>query len=242
MNSKFVLASILFYSCICSSQSLDGTSGPGNIPSATAPDCPEQFSSSACEEERVKKNYTITSVERTIAGKTLNIPANFISAGNFGPVRKTGSEATVAIFMPNFVGYSRDNWRNTSTNNDHIWVAIKSASDRSYVNAVEGAVKSSIVGNAPISRALGFDAYLYDFRKSSAEEPLPTYVAKKASVGDPAFVLCRQPKNGEGRCELSLIHTESNLFIRARFAVQHAPQWLEIENGLRKLLSGWLVR
>lgn len=242
MNSKFVLAWIFFYSCICSSQQLTNQSTSDNTPSVAATDCPIQFSSPACEEKRVKKNFTVTPVERTIAGKTLTIPANFISAGNFGPVRKTGNEATVAIFMPKFIGYSPDNWRNTYANSDYIWAAIKSASDRSYIDIVDEAIKSSISGNAPVSQALGFDAYLYDFRKNSTEESIPTYIAKNASAGDPAFVLCRQPKGGEGRCELSLIDTESNLFVRARFAVKHAPQWLEIENGLRKLISNWITR
>ena len=242
MYAKLVVASIFFYSCICSSQQFAEQPEQSNIPLATSMDCPEKHSSPACEEERVKKNFTVTAVERVISGKALKIPANFISAGNFGPVRNTGSEVVVAIFLPDFVGYTRDNWRNVATNNDYIWVTIKSADDRAYVEAVDDAIKSSILSNVPISRVFGFDAYLYDFGKGNTGEPIPTYVAKKPGAGDPAFVLCRQTNHVDSRCELSIIDTKNNFLIRARFAVKHAPQWLGIESRLRDLASNWVVR
>lgn len=244
MYSKLGVALIFFYSCICYSQQLTDQASSSNARMEATVDCPEKFSSPACEEARVKINFTTSPVERVISGRTLKIPANFISAGNFGPVRNIGNtvtEVAVTIFMPDFVGYTRDNWRNSSSDEDHIWAVIKSADNRIYFDIVDKAIQSSILSNAPSVRELGFDAYLYDFRKESTDQPIPTYIAKKTGEGDPTFILCRQSKSGDGRCELSFLNIETNFFVKARFSVKHAPEWLVIEGRLRRLLSNWLV-
>lgn len=201
------------------------------------PDCPEQFSSPACEEERVKRDFTTEPVERVISGKKFWIPKNYITAGNFpGRSRQDGNEVGITIFMPDFIGYTRDNWRNNDSK-DRIGVVIKSALDRKAVDVIDEAIKASISSNAPISQALGFDAYLYDFSKTRTNEPPTTYIAKKLGGGDPAYLNCIQPKHWDGRCELYFIDAENNLLVRARFAVDHAPKWQEIESRLRKFIS-----
>ncbi|MBK9520770.1 MAG: hypothetical protein IPO13_03945 [Rhodocyclaceae bacterium] len=206
--------------------------------------CPSDSTSPPCMDidVSVSKNFTTAPVKRLISGRHFEVPANFISNGSY-PVPLSGSDSKFSIYlrMPDFAGATIDSWRKANPKSG-ISVGISAAADqRKYFEAGDAAIEAYIKSNAPISKALGFSAYLHDYRKTSADQSIPVYIARKSGEGDHAQIHCKQPKHGDGNCELAILDTANNLFIRARFDVEYARQWLKIESHLRELLSSWLV-
>ena len=201
------------------------------------------------QQETINRNYSQSAVEVDVAGTRFRVPAHHISPQ--GPVYKAEQRLTDIgfwIFLPNFGGYTRDNWREPGGNPDAILIRV--AAERRTRPEVQ--VEDFLAdGGAAMERVGELEATVYDSRKTRA--PLPVistsrhYVfrAIKAS-GGPYYVVCDAPQPGiiqKGpRCEMFFGDAQRGLRVSALFRRDHLGRMAEIEERLSAMLESWFVK
>ena len=207
---------------------------------------PEQRQREA--EESVQRDYTTAPLERVVGGKTLRIPANYVTVhGLAARPRESTRELTLVLFLPRFVGYTLDNWRDLSGNKNVVWVRLKpDAGPRP-----EELIEAFIATEPPTTQLFGTTAYHFDSRVTKARLPLPGasthhVIAGKGAHGGAAYVICQAPEPGTSikpapRCELFTLDPTTGLRVQAQFFQDHAPQWRKIEANLGEFLKSWAV-
>jgi hypothetical protein len=207
---------------------------------------PEQLRREA--EESVRRDYTTAPLERIVGGRTLRIPANYVTAhGLAARPRETARELTLVMFLPKLVGYTLDNWRDLTGNKDVMWVRVKPDSGPRPGELIEAFIASE----PPATPAYGATAYHFDSRTTTARLPVqgsPAYtvVAATDADGDPIYMMCQAPDPGTSikpapRCELFATDPALGLRVHAQFFREHAPQWRKIQAQLTAFLKSWLV-
>jgi hypothetical protein len=205
---------------------------------------PEQLQREA--EESVKRDYTTAPLERIVGGTTLRIPANFMTArGLTARPRETTRELTLVVFLPKFIGYTLENWRDLSGNRNIMWVRLKPDSGPKPEELIE----AFIATEPPTSQVFGFSAYHFDARTTKARLPLPRYsthhvIAGTGSHGGPMYMICPAPDAGVSskpapRCELFTADPTTGLRVHAQFFQDHARQWQTIATHLSEFLRSW---
>jgi hypothetical protein len=205
---------------------------------------PEQLQREA--EERVRRDYTTTPLERVIGGTTLRIPANFMTAhGLTARPRETSRELTLVVFLPKFVGYTLENWRDLSGNRNLMWVRLRPDAGPRPQEQIEAFIATA----PPTTQAFGFSAYQFDARTTNVRLPLqgsPTHnvIAGTGAQGSPVYVICQTPDPGVSikpapRCELFTVDATTGLRVHAQFFQDHARQWQKIEANLGEFLKSW---
>jgi hypothetical protein len=207
---------------------------------------PEQLQREA--EESVQRDYTTAPLERVVGGKTLRIPANYVTArGLTARPRETTRELTLVLFLPKFVGYTLENWRDLSGNKQVMWVRLRpDAGPRP-----EEMIEAFIATEPPTTQLFGATAYQFDARVTKARLPLPAasmhhVIAGKGTQGAPVYVICQAPEAGVSikpapRCDLFTLDTSTGLRVHAQFFQDHAPQWRKIEAQVSELLKSWTL-
>ena len=207
---------------------------------------PEQLQREA--EERVQRDYTTAPLERVVGGKTLRIPANYVTAhGLTARPRESTRELTLVVFLPKFVGYTLENWRDLSGNKHVMWVRLRpDAGPRP-----EELIEAFIATEPPTTKLFGATAYHFDARVTKARLPLPGasthhVIAGKGTQGAAVYVICQAPEPGMNikpapRCDLFTLDATTGLRVHAQFFQDHAPQWPRIEAQLSELLRSWAV-
>jgi hypothetical protein len=205
---------------------------------------PEQLQREA--EERVRRDYTTAPLERIIGGRTLRIPANYLTAhGLAARPRETSRELTLVVFLPKFVGYTLENWRELSGNKNVMWVRLKPDTGP----RPEEMIEAFIATEPPTMRVFGFDAYHFDARTTKARLPLQKaathhVIAGRSAQGSAAYVICQAPEDGVTikpgpRCDLFTVDATTGLRVQAQFFEDHARQWQKIAAGLGEFLRTW---
>jgi hypothetical protein len=207
---------------------------------------PEQLQREA--EESVQRDYTTAPLERVVGGKTLRIPANYVTAhGLTARPRESTRELTLVVFLPKFVGYTLENWRDLSGNKNVMWVRLRpDAGPRP-----EELIEAFIATEPPTAQVFGTIAYHFDARATKARLPLPAasthhVIAGKGTQGGPAYLICQAPEPSVSikpapRCELFTLDATTGLRVHAQFFQDHAPQWRRIEAHLSEFLKTWAV-
>jgi hypothetical protein len=205
---------------------------------------PEQLQREA--EESVQRDYTTAPLERVVGGKTLRIPANYLTAhGLTARPRESTRELTLVLFLPKFVGYTLENWRDLSSNKNVMWVRLKAdAGPRP-----EELIEAFIATEPPTTPLFGTVAYHFDARATKARLPLPSVsthhvIAGKGAQGGPTYLICQAAEPGVSikpapRCELFALDATTGLRVHAQFFQDHAPQWQKIEAHLSEFLKTW---
>jgi len=205
---------------------------------------PEQVHREA--EESVQRDYTTAPLERVVGGKTLRIPANYLTAhGLTARPRESTRELSLVVFLPKFVGYTLENWRDLSSNKNVMWVRLKAdAGPRP-----EELIEAFIATEPPTTPLLGTVAYHFDARVTKARLPLQSVsthhvIAGKGAQGAPTYLICQAAEPGASikpapRCELFALDATTGLRIHAQFFHDHAPQWQKIEAHLGEFLKTW---
>ena len=207
---------------------------------------PEQVRREA--EEAVKRDYTTAPLERVVGGTTLRIPANFVTAHGLAVrPRETTRELTLVVFLPKFVGYTLENWRELSGNKNLMWVRLKPDSGPKPAEMIE----AFIATEPPTTQVFGLEAYQFDARATKARLPLQgasthNVIVGKTAQGTPMYMICQAPDAGVTikpgpRCELFTVDATTGLRVHAQFFQDHAPQWPRIEAQLGELLRSWAV-
>lgn len=207
---------------------------------------PEQLQREA--EESVQRDYTTAPLERVVGGKTLRIPANYVTAhGLTARQRESTRELTLVMFLPKLVGYTLENWRDLSGNKSVMWVRLKPDTGPKPEELIEAFIASE----PPTAQLFGTTAYHFDARATKARLPLPAasthhVIAGKSTQGAPAYLICQAPEPGVSikpapRCELFTVEATTGLRVHAQFFQDHAPQWQRIEANLGELLKSWAV-
>jgi hypothetical protein len=207
---------------------------------------PEQRQREA--EESVRRDYSTAPLERVVGGKTLRIPANYVTVhGLAARPREIARELTLVVFLPQFVGYTLDNWRDLSGNKNVMWVRLRlDAGPRP-----EELIEAFIASEPATARVFGFDAYEFDPQTSKARLPLASaaaqhVIAGRGADGSPVYVICPAPEAGGGpkpapRCDLFTLDATTGLRVHAQFFQEHARQWPRIEARLSEFLKAWSV-
>lgn len=207
---------------------------------------PEQLQREA--EESVQRDYTTAPLERVVGGKTLRIPANYVTAhGLTARPRETTRELTLVLFLPKFVGYTLENWRDLSGNKNVMWVRLRpDAGPRP-----EELIEAFIATEPPTTPLFGTTAYQFDARVTKARLPVPAasthhVIAGKSTQGSPAYLICQAPEAGVSikpapRCDLFTVDGATGLRVHAQFFQDHATQWRKIDAQLGELLKSWAV-
>jgi hypothetical protein len=207
---------------------------------------PEQIQREA--EESVQRDYSTAPLDRVVGGKTLRIPANYLTAhGLVARQRETARELTLVVFLPKFVGYTLENWRDLSANKNVMWVRLKPDSGPKPEEMIE----AFIATEPPTMQVFGSSAYHFDARATKARLPLQGssthhVIAGKTTQGTPVYVICQAAEPGVSvkpapRCELFTLDPTTGLRVHAQFFQDHARQWPKIEAQLGELLKTWIV-
>jgi hypothetical protein len=207
---------------------------------------PEQIRREA--EEAVQRDYTTAPLERVVGGRTLRIPANYVTAhGLTARPRETTREVTLVMFLPKLVGYTLENWRELSGNRNVMWVRVRGDSG----TGPEDLFESFIASEPPLTQAFGATGYEFDARASKARLPVQgatayTVLAARDADGDALYMTCPAPEPGTSaklapRCELFASDATLGLRIHAQFFQDHAPRWQKIHAQLNDFLKSWLV-
>lgn len=197
-------------------------------------------------EESVRRDYTTAPLERVVGGRTLRIPAHFVTArGQAARPRETARELTLVLFWPKLDGYTLDNWRDLSGNKNVVWVRLRPDSGP----RPEELIEAFIATEPPTTQAFGFDAYQFDPSATRARLPLQAssahhVIAGKGAEGGTVYVICQAPEARAAvkpgpRCELFMVDTTTGLRVHAQFFQDHARQWKRLEAGVRELLRAW---
>ena len=205
---------------------------------------PEQLQREA--EESVQRDYTTAPLERVVGGKTLRIPANYLTAhGLTARPRESTRELTLVLFLPKFVGYTLENWRDLSSNKNVMWVRLKADAGPKP----EALIEAFIATEPPTTQLFGTTAYHFDARETKARLPLQSVsthhvIAGKGAQGGPAYLICQAPEPGVSikpapRCELFALDATTGLRVHAQFFQDHARQWQRIEAHLSEFLKTW---
>ncbi len=205
---------------------------------------PEQLQREA--EESVQRDYTTAPLERVVGGRTLRIPANYLTVhGLTARPRESTRELTLVLFLPRFVGYTLENWRDLSGNRNVMWVRLKpDAGPRP-----EELIEAFIASEPPTTQRFGSLAYHFDSRATTARLPLQNVsthhvIAGKGTQGSPVYLICQAPDPGISikpapRCELFALDATTGLRVHAQFFQDHAAQWQKIEAHLSEFLKTW---
>jgi hypothetical protein len=206
---------------------------------------PEQVHREA--EASVKRDYTTAPLDRVVGGRTLRIPANYLTThGLTARPNQTTNELTAIVFLPAFVGYTLENWRDLGDNKNVMWVRLKTDAGPKPEDLIE----AFIATGPPTARVGSLDAYHFDARATKARLPLPGasthhIVAGTGSHGNPAYLICPAPEGATvkplPRCEMFTSDASIGLRLHAQFFQTHAPQWQRIEARLNDLVKSWTV-
>src|SRR5688572_7002848 len=205
---------------------------------------PEQLQREA--EESVRRDYSTAPLERVVGGKTLRIPANYVTThGLAARPRETTRELTLVVFLPKFSGYTLDNWRDLSGNKNVMWVRLRPDAGPKPEEIIE----SFIATEPPTTQVFGLAAFQFDSRTTKARLPLPGasshhVIAGKSAQGDPMYMICPAPEAGVTikpglRCDLFTLDPTTGLRVHAQFFQDHARQWQRIEAQLGEFLKAW---
>jgi hypothetical protein len=202
-------------------------------------------------QEAVNRNYSESPVEVNVAGTRFRLPANYISPN--GPVYRPEQRLTDIgfwVFLPGFVGYTRDNWREPNSNPDAILIRV--VGEEFGRPRPEPQVEAFLAeGGAARERVGELESTVYDSRMTQAPLPVTAlsrhYVFKGTGArGNVYYTVCDAPQPGitqpGTRCEIFLGDKNHGLLVSAYFWRDHLARMGEIEERLRALLESWIVR
>jgi hypothetical protein len=199
------------------------------------------------EQESIKRNYSQNAVEINVAGTRFRVPAHYVSPdGWVSNPEKRLTDIGFWVFLPDFGGYTGDNWRQPLQNPNVILVRVQ---EERYTRPEVQVEDFLADGGATTERVGGFEATIYDSKKTQAPLPVtPTsrhYVFKavKAS-GGPYYVVCDAASwatEEHSRCEMFLGDAQRRLRVSALFWRKHVGRMAEIEKRLSAMLKSWIV-
>lgn len=199
------------------------------------------------QEEQVKRGYSTAPLDWNVGGRILRVPANYTTPGGYSiPPNPSLTELVAVVFLPEFVGYTRENWRALGNNRNVMFVRIGAHAREKPEEVIE----AFIATRPPMTKAFGFDAYYFDSRKTKARLPLNGYsveyvIAGKRAKGDPVYVVCQAPEpnitRANPQCEAFIFDRPSGLRMHTRFSQEHAAKWPQIVARLSELLDSWLI-
>jgi hypothetical protein len=195
----------------------------------------------------IDKSYSKEPVEFGVAGTRFRVPVNHLSP--HGALVKSGLQFTnteLWIFLPDFDGYTRDNWREPLANEDAILIKVNAGHWKNPEAQVEAFLAE---GGAAVERVGSLDVTIYQAGKTRA--PLPVigtsrhYVLKGAKAGGGSYyVVCDAPQGyiqKVPRCEMFLGDAARGLHASALFGRAHLQRVAEIEQRLSSMLASWVV-
>lgn len=199
-------------------------------------------------QEDVNSKYSTQTVVVHVAGTRFRLPANYLAPNGpvFTPDVQYG-DMGFWVFLPDFGGYTRENWREPNANPNAILIRVRSEERRRPEAEAEEFLAQ---GGAPVERVGKLEATVYDSRKTHA--PLPVIAASRHYVlkatrasGGPYYVICDAPRPGivqqAPRCEMFLGDAARKLGISAFFRRDHLDRMAEIEAQLSSMLASWIV-
>ncbi|MHB1122453.1 MAG: hypothetical protein ACYC0T_06970 [Ramlibacter sp.] len=199
-------------------------------------------------EETVARDYSRSPVEVDVADTRFRLAAHYISPQ--GAVFKPEQRLTSIgfwVFLPDYGGYTRDNWREPLGNPDCILIRVAAETRTRPEEEVERFLAE---GGAETERVGDREATVYDSRKTRARLPVNVvsrhhvFKAVKAG-GGPYYAVCDAEQGivEEGaRCEIFFGDARRGLRVSALFRRTHLGRMAEIEERLSAMLESWVVK
>lgn len=200
-------------------------------------------------EDAVARGYSQSPVDVDVAGTRFRVPGHYISPQGveFKPDQRL-TDIGFWFFLPDFGGYTRDNWRQPLASPDAILVRVAAETRTRPEEEVERFLAE---GGAATERVGDREATVYDSRKTRAR--LPVHVVSRHHVfkavkagGGPYYAVCDAPEAGivrEGaRCEMFLGDAQRGLRVSALFRRSHLDRMAQIEERLSAMLESWIVK
>ena len=201
-------------------------------------------------QERIDREYSREPVDLNVAGTRFRVPANYLAPTRLkvDPARQHNVRG-FWVFLPDFDGYTKENWRAPNANPDAVLIRISAATTPSPATQIEGFLAE---GSAEKELVRGIEAAVYDAERTHAPLPVTStsrhYVIKAPRArGGAYYVVCDAPlphrtiEPGQ-RCEMFLDDVTRQLRISARFRRDHLAQLSEIEARLSNLIESWIAR
>ncbi|NKE65274.1 hypothetical protein RAMLITH_05525 [Ramlibacter sp. RBP-2] len=199
-------------------------------------------------EEAVARNYSQAPVEVDVAGTRFRVPAHYISPqGEVARSEQRLPSIGFWVFLPDFGGYTRDNWRQPLGDPAAILIRVAAETRARPEDEVERFLAE---GGADTERVGDREATVYDYRKTQARLPVNVvsrhhvFKAVKAG-GGPYYAVCDAERgiSEEGaRCEMFFGDAQRGLRVSALFRRIHLVRMAEIEERLSAMLESWIVK
>lgn len=207
----------------------------------------------SAQQEMINREYSQEPVELNVSGMVFRVPANYLWPYrlNWKP-DKLLTDKGFWVFLPDFGGFTKDNWREPNSNPDAILIRVQGNKE---VKTINSQFESFFMNSgAPKVKIEGFDALFHDEQKYRLQLPdiiiyRKAYVIKstKARGGD-YYVICHAPDTGseivrsESDCQMFLGDANNNLRIVAYFNHKHLARMTLIEERLSSMLKSWMIR
>ena len=201
------------------------------------------------QQEKVNREYSREPVELNVAGTNFRVPADYLWPHrlNLKPGQRL-HDMGFWVFLPDFGGFTKENWREPGRNPDAILIRVQGDKAGNAASQLEAFLAD---GDAPKEKVDGWDATVYDERKTRAPLPMfnPSrqYVIKGAKArGGDYYVICDAPEPGmirsTYRCQMFLGNRTRDLRIAASFDRKHLVRMATIEERLSAMLDSWTMR
>jgi hypothetical protein len=202
------------------------------------------------EKERqalIDRTYSQAPAEVNVRGTRFRVPAHYLSPQ--GAVYKPDMKLTDIgfwVFLPDFGGYTRSNWKEPGSNPNAILVRVTRPERGDPAAQVEAFLAE---GGGVTEEVSGLKATVYDSQKTRAPFPVVGtsrhYAFKGTRArGGPYYTVCDAPRPNiiqkAPRCEMFLGGADRDLRISAFFRREHLPRMAEIEKRLSAMLSEWM--
>ena len=199
------------------------------------------------DQELINRGYSQEQVELSLSDTTFSIPANYVWPYKLNESKDWPlSSRVIWVFLPDFNGFTKDNWRELNENSDVIRVEIKAEKEEKTDFApLEYFLRSD---DAVMRKIEGFDAFISNKHELHPYTPYRSAFAIKGTkaLGGNYYIICHEPKTeGEimrfGRDCRMFLGSENNLRITADFNHKYLALIEFIEKRLSNRLKSWMI-
>lgn len=193
------------------------------------------------EAKEVERLYSAKVIEVALRTKSFRVPVNYMTPkGKDEPLTLEVDTISVVMFLPDFVGYTKENWSDPFDPN-RITVATLSAEGSSRSESEKFAALRPLLEDQPSLRSYDLKGYFYKNRENKG-----IYWTGYRSDGS-FFYLESSLAPGEPRpfphffplCSTRYYSASEQLYIAYRYPMQHMSVWRAIDDGIWARIREW---
>jgi hypothetical protein len=193
----------------------------------------------ATSEEQFRRGYSTAPVQVTLEGHEYVIPMHYLTPFGNRPGKSAPKYVTVAVFLPDFVGYREDNYRDPFDKRK-ITVFWGGAFGGSSPEAqLANLTKHLGVQRDPQADRHGLEGY-------RGKQHYEKWFAGRRQDGERVVFRCRYEAPDKAvvnpLCDTRYPNARNGYGLAYRFSAEHLPKWREIDERINALIMSWRTR